>query len=225
MTSERRMFDALDTPDQLPARFAKAARAALLGLILPPATLALASTAGVPIRRGVTWLFLVLPALGFLVSGLMAGSAFGRGRRVNWAFAGALLVGGSVIGVAYRSLQGLTGREPMGLILSVPVAGFAVGFAGAALIGAAALLSTRGQRARLVRQSLVGGTLGGLIAALPVLVSSPAVEHTAAQYGWMALTVVSFFACLILPYRLMGLAFRDALRQDLEQRPFAPSAD
>lgn len=213
MTNERPLFDAMETPDRLPARFAKAARAALVGLVLPPAVLALASTAGIPLRSGVAGLFIVLPALGFAASGLMAGAAFGLGRRVTWTFAGALLVGGSLIGVTYRSLQGLTGREPTALILSVPVAGFAVGFAVAALVGALSLPPTKGRRARLVRHSAVGGAIGGLIAALPVLVSPPAVDNTAAQYGWMALTVASFFACLILPYRLMGRAFRDALQR------------
>lgn len=201
-----------DAVDVLPARFSKAARAALVGLILPPALLALASSVGAPLRSGVTWMFVLLPAAGFAASGLMAGSAFGRGRRVTGVFAGALLLGGASIGVSYRSLQGLTGRESMGLVLSVPVVGFAVGLALAGLVGSLSLPLGWPERARIVRRSAVGGALGGLVAAVPVLVSPPGVDHIAAQYGWMALTVASFFACLILPYRLMGRAFRDAMR-------------
>jgi hypothetical protein len=201
--------DAIDT---LPSRFSKAARAALVGLILPPSLLAIASSVGMPLRTGVTWLFVLLPGAGFFASGLMAGSAFERGWRVKTLFAGALLAGGALIGVSYRSLQGLTGRESTVLVLSVPVLGFAVGFAMAGLIGSLALPLGWADRARIVRRSVVGGALGGLVAAVPVLVAPPGVDNTAAQYGWMALTVASFFGCLILPYRLMGRAFRDSMR-------------
>jgi hypothetical protein len=206
------LFHETDAADVLPARFSKAARAALVGLVLPPAVLALASSFGAPLRTGVTWLFILLPAAGFLASGLMAGSAFGRGWKVTSVFAGALLAGGALIGVSYRSLQGLTGRESTLLVISVPVLGFAAGLALAGLVGALALPLGWPARARIVRRSAVGGGLGGLVAAVPVLVAPPGVDHVAAQYGWMALTVASFFACLILPYRLMGKAFRDAMR-------------
>ena len=205
------IFEHGEVTAALPARFSKAARAALVGLVLPPALLTLASFLGVPLRTGVAWLFVLIPAAGFGASGLMAGAAFERGRRVTWAFGGAMLLGGSLIGVTYRSLQGLTGREPALLVVSVPVAGFALGFAVAGLIGALALRLERAEVAGVVRRCALGGTLGGLTAAVPVLAGPPEVHEQVAQYAWMALTVASFFACLILPYRLMGRAFRDAL--------------
>ncbi|MEW5980749.1 MAG: hypothetical protein AB1806_00095 [Acidobacteriota bacterium] len=205
------LFQAVDRLGAVPARFAKAARAALVGLVFPPAILALASTLGTPLRGGVTWLFVIVPAIGFTVSGLMAGAAFGRGHRVTWTFGGALLLGGSLIGVAYRSLHGLTGREPIMLILLVPVAGFMLGFALAGLVGSLSLPLPGTQRRRVTGRCAWGGLLGGLIAAVPVLVALPTADRQMAQYAWMAMTVASFFACLILPYRLMGRAFRDAM--------------
>lgn len=217
--STGRLFQGADVIDALPVRFSKAARAALVGLILPPALLALASSVGSPIRAGVNGLFVLLPAAGFAASGLMAGSAFERGWRVTSTFAGALLLGGALIGVSYRSLQGLTGRESTGLVLSVPVVGFAAGLALAGLVGSLSLPLGWPERVRIVRRCAVGGALGGLVAAVPVLVAPPGVDHTVAQYGWMALAVASFFACLILPYRLMGRAFRDAMQTAAAPRP------
>jgi hypothetical protein len=203
----------------LASRFARAARFALAGLLLPPALLALASLFGAPLRSGVEALTWILALAGFAAAGWMAGLGLPPRPGSSLQTAAAFAAGGALVTPAFHALQGLTGKEPFALVAGFTLAGFGLGFGLAGAASAAIAGIVRSGLARAAVASTASGCLGGLIALLPWAWSVLRLQVVGGDYARMALAVVAFLGCVIVPFRLIG-AFLDRLLPEPE--PGAP---
>ena len=187
-------------------RFSRAARLALAGLILPPALLGAASMLGHPLRAGVEALTWVAALAGFAAAGWMAARSLATGRILAVKTAAAFAAGGAIVTPAFHALQGLSGREPAGALIAGVTAGFALGF-GLAGAATAAIAGCRGPGlGAAARTSALGGALGGLIALLPHAWMRLGPAGPLAGYAQMAVAVLGFLGCIIVPFRLIGTA-------------------
>jgi hypothetical protein len=207
----------------LPVHFARAARFAIAGLILPPALLGAASMLGHPVRSGVEALTWVIALAGFAATGWMAGGQLPAHRGVALQTAAAFSAGGAIVTPAFQVLQGLSGRESVVAVVGGTVAGFAVGFG---LIGAATAFIARVSRPRVrgaVRLSMLGGGLGGLLALVPYGWAYLGLTGPLAVYGQMAAAVIAILGCIIVPCRMLGTALQPPERDSrLHEPPSRP---
>jgi len=192
----------------LPVHFARAARFAIAGLILPPAMLGAASMLGHPVRSGVEALTWVVALAGFAATGWMAGGRLPARRGVALQTAAAFSAGGAIVTPAFHALQGLSGRESTLPIIGAVVGGFALGF-GLAGAATAAIAGSRGPSLRAAaRASALAGGLGGLMALLPYGWMHLGLTGPVAGYGQMAAAVIAILGCIIVPCRLLGTALQ-----------------
>lgn len=190
----------------LPVHFSRAARFAIAGLILPPGLLGAASGMGHPVRLGVDALTWVVALAGFAATGWMAGGRLPARRGLALQTAAAFAAGGAIVAPAFHALQGLSGRESPLPVIAAVVGGFALGF-GLAGTATAAIIGRRGPSLRAAaRASALAGGLGGLIAVLPYSWMRLGLTGPLAGYGQMAVAVVAFLGCIIVPCRLIGTA-------------------
>jgi len=195
------------------ARFSRAARIAIAGLLVPALALQAASALEWPAagmaREALAW----LPVLAFCLSGHVAGAALERGTRGKALTAAGFTAAGLLVAPAFGSLQGLTGRESPVVVTAVVTGAFALAFGAAAGAGALALGLSRRLAAGTVLLGLLAGVAGGLLALLPFISATLGVKGT---FGYldMALAVASVLGCLIVPYRGVGAALErgDAAR-------------
>ena len=199
----------------LPVHFARAARFALAGLILPPALLGAASMMGHPTRSGVEALTWVVALGGFAATGWMAGGRLPARRGLALQTAAAFAAGGAIVTPTFHALQGLSGREPALSIVGAAIGGFALGF-GLAGAATAAIAGNRGASLRsAARASAFAGSLGGLLALLPYGWLRLGLTGPLAGYGQMGVAVIAFLGCIIVPCRMVGSLFqREAIARE-----------
>lgn len=204
----------MGSADSLAAAFARAARVALAGMLVPQAAAGLIAGWGAPLRSGVSLALLLGGLAGFAGAGALAGRATGRGGGATAAFALAFALAGGLVVPAAQSLQGLTGREPLVVMVPVITAAFATGFGLAGLVASMALGAPRRLTARIVASSLASGAAGGIIALVPAFLARAHLRFDGAAYLTLFVAVASYLASVILPFRLVGGA--------LERVPGAP---
>lgn len=212
------LFDDAAPAEDLPSACARAARAALAGLLAPQALIAVASSAGAPLRSGIGLTVLLGALAGFGLSGVMLGAALGRGRRVTAWGGVALLLTGTAVTPAFTSLQGLTGREPVAIIVGTILGGFMGGFAMAGGVLAAALHVAAPAVRRVVLWWTVAGGAGGAFALLPYGWSLWGPGFPGSGYVHTTLTVAAFLGCLIVPFRWGGVILARALATEALRR-------
>ena len=198
----------------LPVHFSRAARFAVAGLILPPALLGAASVMGHPVRAGVEALTWMIALAGFAAAGWIAGRPLSARRAVRLEVSASFAAGGAIVTPAFHALQGLSGHESSLPAVAGVVGGFALGFG---LTGAAtaAIAGYHGSRLRAVaRRSALGGGLGGLLALLPYGWMRLGLTGPLAGYAQMAVAVIAFLGCLIVPCRILGTALSDGVQDD-----------
>lgn len=205
------LFSRDESQPGLAGTAARAARWAVGGLILPPALLAAASLAGAPVRAHVEVLSWSVAMGGFGLAGLAIGRRLRPDLTGRTLAAAGVAAGGVALTPAFHAVQGLSGREPALAVAGSVVGGFALGFA---VVGAAlgVLAGARGAQLRAVaRTGALAGALGGAVALLPWAWAHLPLEGPLAGYARMAVAVLAFLGCLILPFRLVGRAL-DAQR-------------
>jgi hypothetical protein len=201
------MGDLLSTlPPRVDVRsaFARSARLALAGLVGPPVLLGLASAGGYPLRAGVevvTWLGALL---GFAGAGWMAGREAGPGGRRTGAVVAGFLAAGTGVTPAFRGLQGLTGREPAVVVFAATLGAFAAGFGVGGTIAAFGAGIATSRLARTGAACAAAGAAGGALALLPYTWSLLGLRFPGDTYLWMALTLMVFLGCIIVPFCWMG---------------------
>jgi hypothetical protein len=201
--------------DGIRLAFARSARLALLGLLAPPALLALASAAGHPVRAAAGPAFWLGALAGFGGAGWFAARALGAGRRQARALAAAFLAAGLLVAPSVRALQGLTGHESPLAVAAATAPAFAAAFALAGW-SAAKVLGVGRLAARGLATCAAGGLLGAALAMLPFCWAWLSLDVPGGQYLVMTLAVVGFLGGLIAPFQVAGLALdRARNRQDL----------
>ena len=182
---------------------ARGARLSIAGLLLPSISLMLMSAAGRAVPGGIRTMLDWVPVLAFSGSGWLAATSLGIRRRGAGWFIGGFTAAGLAVVPAYGSLQGLTGRE------SVPVV---IGFVGGLFITGFAVAAIEGGPGSLKRFAVAGCVAGAAGAAFVLLpfVAAVTVPGAAGGYLRMPLAVTSTFGCLIVPYRMLGSAFGEA---------------
>jgi hypothetical protein len=198
----------------LPVHFSRASRFAIAGLILPPALLGAASMTGHPVRAGVEALTWAIALAGFAAAGWMAGRRLSARRTISLQVSASFAAGGAIVTPAFLALRGLSGHESSLPVVAGVVGGFALGFG---LTGAAtaAVVGSRGSRLRTVaRVSALGGGLGGVLALLPYAWARLGLTGPLAGYAEMAVAVIAFLGCIIVPCRIIGTALGDSADED-----------
>jgi len=145
---------------------------------------------------------------------------------VAFQTAAAFSAGGAIVTPAFGALQGLSGREAALPVIAGVAGGFALGF-GLAGAATAAIAGARGPRLwAAARLSALGGGLGGLLALLPYGWMRLGLAGIAAGYPQMAVAIIAFLGCIILPCRIIGTAVGRAIEQGpgpcTEERGQAP---
>ena len=210
------LFGQTSRISSLPVHFSRAARLAIAGLILPSALLGAASMLGHPLRANVEALTWVAALGGFAATGWVAGRRLDARRVVALQSAAAFSAGGAVVTPAFHALQGLSGHESALPVIAGVIGGFALGF-GLAGAATSAIAGGRGSTLRAAaRLSALGGGLGGVIALLPYAWMRIGLTGPIAGYGQMAVAVLAFLGCIIVPCRIVGTAVAAAV---------TPSAD
>jgi hypothetical protein len=195
--------------------FARSARLALLGLLAPPALLALASAAGYPMRAAAGPAFWLGVLAGFGGAGWFAASALGAGRPQARALAAVFLAAGLLVAPAVRALQGLTGHESLLTVAAATASAFAAAFALAGGL-AAKVLGVGRLAAHDLATCAAGGLLGAAFAVLPFCWAWLRLDAPGGQYLVMTFAVVGFLGGLIAPFHVTGLALDRARdRRDL----------
>jgi hypothetical protein len=188
----------------LPLAFARAARLALVGLVGPPALLGLSSAGGHPFRSGIEFATWLGALLGFAGAGWMVSrSAGSRARSTGLLVAGFVAIGAGMT-PAFRGLQGLTGREPVAVVLVATVGAFSAGFGLGGAIAARGLGLATSRLAPTAAACAIAGAAGGALALLPYAWSLLGCRFRGDTYLWMALTVIALLGCVIVPFRWMG---------------------
>lgn len=199
------LSDAPPRDDEVRVAFARAARAALAGLVAAPAFLALASAAGHPLRAAVGPAFWICALAGFAGAGWLAGRRLTLGTRQTAMLALGFVAAGLGVAPAVLGLQGLTGHESMLAVAAATLPAFTAAFAVAGVLGGKAL-----GIARLGRRGLLtcagGGMLGGVFAMLPFGWAWLGVDVRGESLVVMGLAVVGFLGCLITPFQITGSA-------------------
>jgi hypothetical protein len=184
--------------------FARSARLALAGLVGPPALLGLASAGGYPLRAGVEIITWTGAILGFAGAGWLAARQTQQERRGTMVAVAGSLVTGVCVTPAFRGLQGLTGREPIVAVLAATLGAFAAGFGlGGAIAAFAAGIATS-RLARTGAACAVAGAAGGALALLPYAWSLIGLHFPGDTYLRMALAVMAFLGCVIVPFHWTG---------------------
>jgi hypothetical protein len=147
--------------------------------------------------------------LAFAGSGALAASALGGGRRSTVLLAFGFAISGITVSAAYGSLQGLSGRESFFIVTAVVVSAHALGYVAAATAGAIALRLAGRAAARMARHGAVAGGIGGVIALVPFLLAAARMSIPI-PYATEAIAVGSFLGCVIVPYRIVGVALGSA---------------
>ena len=200
---------AWDAPVVAARAFSRAARLSIAGLLLPSIALMLMSAAGRAVPGGIRTMLDWVPVLAFSVSGWLAATSLGIRRRGAGWFIGGFTAAGLAVVPAYGSLQGLTGRESVPVVIGFVGGLFITGFAVAAIAGARSLEGGPGSLKRFAVAGCVAGAAGAAFVLLP-FVAAVTVPGAAGGYLRMPLAVTSTFGCLIVPYRMLGSAFGEA---------------
>jgi hypothetical protein len=204
------MFQATLSRATIAQAFSRAARVSLLGLLIPGAATALAASTGHPLPAMARTLLGAVPVLAFAASGAKAARTLDEECKTRASLALGFATTGLLVTPAYASLVGLTGHEPVHVVVAVTELSFAVGFAAPAI----ATFRRFGPHRRRTPTEYFGaagcgalaGAIGGLILLVPFFIA--ATHHQPAiPYVMDALAVGSFLASIILPYRLIGMAF------------------
>jgi hypothetical protein len=197
-------LDATPRAADYPLAWARSARVALAALVGPPVLLGLSSAAGYPLRSGVDVIIWSGALLGFAGAGWLAGRQTRQGLWGTVVVAAGSFVTGVFVTPAFRGLQGLTGHEPVVTVVAATLGAFAAGFG---LGGAIAAFGVGVAPSRLTRTGLAGavaGVAGGVLALLPYAWSLVGVHFPGDTYLWMALTVIAFLGCVIVPFHWAG---------------------
>jgi hypothetical protein len=194
------------------AACARAGRAALAGLILPPALAAGCSLAGWPLRAGLDVLTWATALAGFATSGWLCARAISQSGVRALVTAGGFALGGGLVTLASNGLQGLSGREPAWAVVAATLGGFAGGFALAAAVAAIPPQRIARPPRRAAWRGAGAGALGALLALVPWFAARLA--PTAAWGGYLALplAIIGAFGSIVVPFRLLGLALATAER-------------
>ena len=199
-----------------PSAWARSARVALAALVGPPVLLGITSAAGHPLRGSVEIITWTGALLGFAGAGWLAGRQTQQGRRATMVVAAGLLVTGVCVTPAFRGLQGLTGHEPIVVVVVVATLGaFAAGFG---LGGAIAAFGVGIAPARLPRTGAacaVAGAAGGALALLPYAWSLLGLHFPGDTYLRMGLAVIAFLGCMIVPFHWTGIILARQLPDDV----------
>jgi hypothetical protein len=114
------------------------------------------------------------------------------------------LAAGTGVTPAFRGLQGLTGHEPIVVVFAATLGAFAAGFGmGGAIAAWAAGIATP-RLARTGTACALAGGAGGALALLPYAWSLLGLRFPGDTYLWMALAVMAFLGCIIVPFYWMG---------------------
>jgi len=186
------------------AAWARSARVALAALVGPPVLLGLTSAAGHPLRTGVDVIIWLGALLGFAGAGWLAGRQTHQGRRGTMVGAAGSLVTGVCVTPAFRLLQGLTGHEPLVIVVVATLGAFAAGFGVGGVIAAVGVGVAASRLARTGLACAVAGAAGGALALLPYAWSRVGLHFPGDTYLWMALTVIAFLGCVIVPFHRVG---------------------
>ncbi len=192
--------------NSLAVSFSRAARLALAGLLVPQLAVGLIAGWGAPLRSGVSAVLLLGALAGFASAGAMAGHALGRGPRVTGGFALGLTLAGGFVTPVFQDLRGLTGREPVLVVVPIAIAAFAAGFGLAGIVGSAALAVPARQAVTITARAALAGAAGGAVALAPVLLAQARLSFDGSAYLVLFVAVASFLACVIVPFRWMGVA-------------------
>ena len=187
-----------------PSAWARSARVALVALVGPPVLLGLTSAAGHPLRAGVEIIIWTGALLGFAGAGWLAGRQTRQGTRGTMVMAGSSLVTGVCVTPAFRGLQGLTGHEPIVVVFAATLGAFAAGFGMGGAIAACAAGIATSRLARTGAACALAGSAGGALALLPYTWSLLGLRFPGDRYFWMALAVMAFLGCIIVPFYWMG---------------------
>ena len=156
----------------------------------------------------VGWL---LPVAGFAAAGAFGGAALGRGRAGARAFALGGLVSGLVMSAVWPQLAGLTGREPLGVVVAFSAGGWAAAFgAGGAVAGWGV---DRRAAAWLACRFAIAGAAGALVFVAPSLAQPLGYGEWPAPARLLVTTVTSV-AGLLAPFAIGGAAAGRRLGED-----------
>lgn len=165
---------------------------ALVGLLLPAAIVSAAGTVALSLPAPVRSVLPVLSVLAFATSGVVIARRLGRAAQAR-PLGLALGVTGAFVTWAFGSLTGLSGREPLSIVVPLILAAFAAGFAVPAIAWGR----------RLAWRGAAAGLVGGTIALVPFLLTA---SRLALPWPYVRelLTVASWLGCVIVPYAWLG---------------------
>ncbi len=171
-------------------------------------------------------LFLPFPLgqVAFFFSGVVGGASLKQGARVAVGFGIGFLVVGLVVPIVLVSLQGMSGEENAWGLLLVFAISFGVSFGLAGGIGAAFIRLNF----RLIRASLagftVGGSLGGVIAALPFLLMKGEANYGGLGAMGGSLLLAGIIVGVLVPYLVGGSVLGVAVGKAAMQGNAPPTA-
>jgi len=191
--------------------------------------LGLASAAGHPLRAGVEIITWIGALLGFAGAGWLAGRQTQQGRRGTMVVVAGALVTGVCVTPAFRGLQGLTGHEPVIVVLAATLGAFAAGFGLGGAIAAFGVGIAPASLHRAGAACALAGSAGGALALLPYAWSLLDIRFQGDTYLRMALAVIGFLGCVIVPFHWTGAIIargmgggattsREKYRQPADQR-------
>lgn len=146
--------------------FARGGLTSLVGLLLPSTLVVLVEPWWSGVREIGPLLRTLIPLAGFVVGGTIGAGGVAKAARGRLGFAAGFGVAGLILTPLYGNLQGLTGREHLGVVMGVVLSGFSLAYGTAGLMGGRRLSNNPSVR----RASGVGFTLGGAIGGLMILV-------------------------------------------------------
>lgn len=200
--------------------FARGGLVSLVGLLLPSTVTMLIDG---DVRSVGPLLRTVLPVAGFVVGGVIGAAGVAPSARGRLGFGAGFGVAGLILTPLYASLQGLSGRENLGVVVGVVLPGFVLAYGAAGAIGG--WLTSLNPSVR--RASHLGFAIGGAIGALLILVPfflSKAGSRPGGYAGLLAVTLSSVGA-FVVPSTIGGAWLGRALEAEGERREAGSERD
>ncbi len=151
--------------------FARGGLTSLVGLLLPSTLVVFVEPWWSGVREIGPLLRTGLPLAGFVVGGMVGAGAVTHGARGRLGFGAGFGVAGLILTPLYGNLQGLTGREHLGVVLGVVLPGFMLAYGTAGLIGGRLTSNSRSVRRASSVGFAFGGAIGGLLILVPFFLS------------------------------------------------------
>ena len=182
--------------------FARGGLLAIAALLAAPRVAALARSMPATAALG-DLVAALLPVAAFAAAGAFGGASLGRGRAGVRGFALGGLASGLVMALVWPQLAGLTGREPLPVVVAFAVAGWAAAFGAGG--GVAAWRIDRRAATALAGWFALGGAAGAL------LFVAPSLAQPLGAAGWpgparLLLATATSVAGLLAPFAIGGAA-------------------